>query len=137
MQRYQIEIETDRIEDVKSTLSIVCKVIETREIKETRTTQQNKSLHLFFEQLAEAMNEKHCDMRMIIRKDIEIEWSKETVKEFIWKPLQNALYGKKSTTELLKTQEIDKIYDYIVKIISERSKGEVIVPEWPSDEFYR
>jgi hypothetical protein len=142
--KYQIEIEvSDDIKDVaefirnKFKFDFKLRILDIKNVKETRTDQQNKSLHLFFSQLAEALNEKHCDMRMIIRDDIEIEWSKETVKSYLWKPLQKALYGKTSTTELFKGGEIDKIYDYIVKIISERTKGEVIVPPFPSDEFYR
>jgi hypothetical protein len=142
--KYSIDIEVaDDIEDVagfienKFKFDFKLRIVDIKNVKETRTDQQNKALHLFFTQLAEALNEKNFDMRAIIREDVEIEWSSHTVKEYLWRPLQKALYGKKSTTELFKSQEIDKIYDYIVKIISERTKNEVIVPTFPSDEFYR
>ena len=139
--KYKITIEVDEekedIENIirnKFKFDFGCEILDVENVKETRSTQQNKALHLWYGQLSEALNEKHCDMRMIIREDVYIEWSPYTIKEYLWRPLQKMLYGKTSTRQLFKSKEIDKIYDYIVKIISEKTKGEVTVPEFPCIE---
>lgn len=105
---------------------------KTSEESEKRTGLQNRSLHKLFTQLSEELNSRGFDMRALIRPEVEISWTPYTVKNHLWKPLQNALLGKKSTTELEKTKDIEVVYDNLNKIISERTKGEVILPPWPS-----
>lgn len=78
-----------------------------------RTSKQNDALHLYFEMLASELNSMGLDMRQILKPSVEIEWTKENVKEYIWRPLQIAITGKESTKNLDKTTEIDKIYDTI------------------------
>jgi glycerol-3-phosphate dehydrogenase len=78
--------------------------------EEQRTLQQNKALHLFFEQVAEALNNAGLDMRKVMKPTFDIPWMKETVKEYLWKTVQDWQLGKKSTTELTK-QEIDVVYE--------------------------
>jgi hypothetical protein len=102
---------------------------------EKRTPKQNDSLHLFFTQLADELNEKGFDMRAVIRPEVEISWTPYTVKTHLWKPLQEALFGKKSTTELKKTKEIDLVYDNLNRAITERTKGEVQLPPFPNIEL--
>lgn len=98
-----------------------------------RTTPQNNAMHLWFTQLADALNEKHIDMRTLIREEIEISWTPYSVKEYLWRKLQIVLLGKKSTTKL-KTNEIDIIYDHINRIITERTKGQVEIPIFPNQQ---
>lgn len=87
---------------------------------ETRTTRQNAALHLWFTQLAEALNKDGFDMRSVIKEDVDILWSDYTVKECLWRPVQKIFCGKKSTTQLT-TEDINKIYDIINKAIGERT----------------
>ncbi|MEO0304705.1 MAG: hypothetical protein ABIM64_05535 [candidate division WOR-3 bacterium] len=107
-------------------------LIEIESVINRRTLQQNAALHLLFTQLAEKLNEKGFDMRKIIRKDVEISWTPHSVKEYLWKPLQKVITGKKSTTKLDKIGEIDTIYDNLNRILIERTKGEVELPPFPS-----
>src|SRR3990167_3370994 len=53
-----------------------------------RTPQQNKGLHLFFTQLAEALNLAGLEMKVVLKGDTQIWWTLETVKEYLWRPLQ-------------------------------------------------
>ena len=101
---------------------------EEKQIKQ-RTLLQNRSLHLAFSQMAKILNEYglNSDDKII---DIDIPWSCETVKEMLWRPVQQALLGKSSTTEL-STTDIDKVFEVIVKAVAEKT-GEVL--EWPSME---
>jgi len=95
-----------------------------------RTIQQNKSLHLYFEMLADAFNSAGYDMRKVLKPSIAIPWNKESVKEMLWKPIQNIQLGKMSTTQLT-TKEIDVIYDTLNRHIGERFG---IFVEFPSEE---
>jgi len=108
------------------------KVHEIRPVKSTRTITQNSSLHLFFTQLAEELNNHGMDMRKLIRQEVEISWTAYSVKEYLWKPLQRVLIGAKSTTQLDKISDINLVYDNLNRIISERTKGEIKFPSFPS-----
>ena len=84
-----------------------------------RTIQQNKALHKYFQMLADELNILGLDMRKTLKPSIDIPWSGATVKEFLWRPVQQAQLRKKSTTELT-TQEIDKVFDTINRHLGER-----------------
>lgn len=75
-----------------------------------RTLLQNRALHLYFQSVADILNEAGLDMRAVLKPGIEIPWSKETVKNFLWRPIQRIQLGKESTKELT-TVDIDKVFD--------------------------
>ena len=95
-----------------------------------RTIQQNKSLHLFFRLLAEELNNSGLDMRKTLKPEIAIPWSPNTIKEYLWRPIQMAQLQKISTTQLT-TDEITTIYDTLNRHLGE--KFGVFVP-FPSIE---
>lgn len=86
---------------------------------EKRTDKQNRSLHLLFKLLAEELNQSGLDMRKTLKPGVEIPWSGDSVKEFLWRPIQEAQLNKKSTTELT-TKEIDAVFDTITRHIGEK-----------------
>ena len=86
---------------------------------EKRTDKQNRSLHLLFKLLAEELNQSGLDMRKTLKPGVEIPWSGDSVKEFLWRPIQEAQLNKKSTTELT-TKEIDAFFDTITRHIGEK-----------------
>jgi len=92
----------------------------------TRSLKQNNSLWLYFTLLAEALNGIGFDMRTLIKKEVEIEWTKDSVCQYLWRPLQKTMFQKKSTTQIT-TKDINDIYDNLNRIIIERTKGEVQV----------
>ena len=79
-------------------------------VKKQRTHQQNNALHLYFTHLAEELNNAGLDMRATLKPEIAIPWTATNIKEFLWRPVQQAQLGKKSTKDLT-TSDIDKIYD--------------------------
>ena len=107
-------------------------LVDCKPIKSTRTIPQSNSIHLFCDQLANVLNEAGLDMRTFIREDIDISWTGYNVKEYIWKPLQKLLTGKKSTTLLDRSGEINLIWDNLNRLIIEKTKGNVQVPPFPS-----
>lgn len=86
---------------------------------EKRTNQQNKAIHTLFQLLADNLNDAGYDMRRTLRQDIDIPWSGATVKEYLWRPIQQAQLNKKSTTELT-TKEIDQVFDTLNRHLGDK-----------------
>lgn len=95
-----------------------------------RTIRQNRAIHLLFDMLAKELNENGLDMRRTLRPSIDIPWTGESVKEYLWRPVQQAQVNKKSTTELT-TKEIDEVFDTINRHLG--TKFGIYVP-FPSIE---
>jgi hypothetical protein len=91
-------------------------VVELKVVRKTRTSTQNRALHLFFRMVSDALNDAGITHITTLRGandwEIESRWTSELVKESIWKPIQLAMFGTDSTTKL-KTNEIDKIFETI------------------------
>lgn len=92
-----------------------------------RTLQQNKSLHVYCEELATELNNTGITMQALI-EELHIDHTKESVKS-IWRAIAKAKYGKDSTTELT-THEIQAVYEEMNRMIA--AKGIHIA--WPSIE---
>jgi len=103
--------------------------------RKQRTILQNKSLHKYCELLAEALNDAGYEMKAVLAvKQVDIPWNKDRVKGVLWKPLQEAITGKESTTEL-NTVDPSEIYAILDRHISQNFG--VHVP-WPCEEsLYR
>lgn len=100
------------------------------EQEKQRTLKQNNALHLMFEMLAEQLNEAGLDMRKTLKPSVDIPWLKESVKDYLWRPVQEAVMGKKSTTELT-TKDIDKVFEILNRHLGEKFGIEL---EFPSVE---
>lgn len=85
---------------------------------EPRTIPQNNALHLYFQMVADALNDAGYDVRHVVKPDIDIPWTKELVKNHLWRPVQKLAFEKESTTELLKQKEIDKIWEILNRYLS-------------------
>src|ERR1044071_6647334 len=84
-----------------------------------RTIQQNKALHLYFQIIAEKLNDAGLDMRVVLKPEVEIPWTKESVKDHLWRPVQDLYLKKDSTTELT-TDEITKVYEVLNRFLAEK-----------------
>lgn len=100
-----------------------------------RTAQQNRALHLFFQLLADELNEAGLDMRKVLKPGIDIPWTKTSIKEFLWRPVQEAALGKKSTRQLLKQRDIDLIYDTLTRHLSQIFGISVPFPSIENEQF--
>lgn len=101
------------------------------QIPKPRTETQNNALHRWYELKAEQCRNAGVSPRMAFEKTIELEMTPEIMKE-IWRSVQIALYGKKSTTELSKTGEIDELVDHLNRFFSNEFNLEGI--SFPVDE---
>ena len=75
------------------------------------TTAQRNSMHLYFRQLAQVLNDAGLDMVAVLN-DAEIPWSEHTVKAEIWGKVMKAITDKTSTTQLDR-DEVSKIYEVV------------------------
>ena len=65
-------------------------------IQDDRTLKQNNALHLFFWQLAEELNAAGLDMKKVLKPQVDITWTTDSIKDYLWRPLQIALLKKKT-----------------------------------------
>lgn len=95
-----------------------------------RSLTQNKCLHLYCQQLADALNDAGLDFRQTIKDGVDVPWTPELAKDYLWRPIQKAMTGKDSTTKPERGQ-YSEIYDVLNRHIS--GKMGVYVA-WPSKE---
>lgn len=96
-----------------------------------RTSQQNKALHKYCELLADALNDAGYEMKAVLAvKQVDVPWSPERVKECLWRPIQEAMTGKRSTTQLDRL-EPGQVYEVLNRHMAQHFG--ISVP-WPSEE---
>ena len=96
---------------------------------ELLTRQQQKSLFLWLGQVAEVLREMGLDMRKALIAPIIP--TKNSVKVMVFTPIMVSMYGKTSTTELLKKAEIDSICDVMRSMFGDLK---IELPPFPSSE---
>lgn len=85
-----------------------------------RTLAQNRAFHLYFNMVAVQLNNSGLYINKLIKENkykADIDWSGNLVKEQLWKPIQNAILDKKSTTQLEKA-EVDRVYNTLNRYLS-------------------
>lgn len=97
----------------------------------TRTNEQNRALWLFFGLLAKELNDAGLDMRLVLKPSVQIPWTKDSVHDHLWVPIQQAMTSKSSTKDLDKISEIDEIHTTLTRHLAERFGLEII--PFPSD----
>ncbi len=97
-----------------------------------RTVKQNASLHLWFRQAAEFLNDSGLDMKTVLAaKSVDVPWTEVTFKEIIWRPIQEAMLLVESTADV-KTVDYPRVYDVLVRHFAQNL--ECTLPVWP-DRF--
>ncbi len=99
-----------------------------------RTELQNNAIHLYFEWVAQELQNGGYTMQDVCKAitRVEITPTKENVKEIIWREIQKALYGKKSTTELTK-HEVDKVYEVMSRFLAREFEIDLPFPNDPDE----
>ena len=96
----------------------------------SRTLTQNRALHKFCQMLADKLNDAGLDQKKVLKPEIEIPWTMEAVKEGLWKPVQEAVTGLKSTTKP-EASQYTAIYEVLNRHLTMKLGVHV---EWPSKE---
>ena len=97
---------------------------------DSRTSAQNRALHLWCKQISDLLNENLMFMTGIFGNDIE--WTMDLVKTQIVKSTILKVFDINSTTKM-KRKEIDGMVDFIT--IAFGRKG-VEIPPFPSKELW-
>lgn len=85
-----------------------------------RTAKQNNALHVYFQWVADALNETGTTWQKVLSSEFDLKFTSHNIKEGMWKPLQKIALGKDSTKSLTKnSKEIDDIYDSMNQRLSE------------------
>ncbi len=104
--------------------------LQIKKLPKIRSNQQNKALHVFKNIMATELNDKGKSVnKVLMEKEVEIDWNGEMVLELLWRPIQVVITGKKSTTEPTREQYI-QIYETINRHMA---RFGVHVP-WPVDK---
>lgn len=80
------------------------------------TSQQMKAIHAYCDDIARALAASGNDMQHIVT--LPIEPTGKLVKEIMWRPVQKALFDKKSVTQL-KMRDVDDVFRVIAKHLAE------------------
>jgi hypothetical protein len=92
-----------------------------------RTLQQNRALHKYFALLARTLNERGLDMRTVLKEEIEILWTTEMVKDYLWRPIMQIMEGKVSTTEM-NTTDPSAVYEVLSRHMAQKHGVDVPFP---------
>ena len=79
------------------------------------TSQQNKAIHAYCDDIARTLAAAGHDMQQVVTLPIE---PRKLVKQIMWRPVQQALLGKKSVTQL-KMHDVDDVFRVIAKHLAE------------------
>lgn len=94
-----------------------------------RSILQNRSLHKYLTQIAEALADSGQDMRVVVK--LPIKPTLENVKQELWKPVMTAMYPDIESTTQLSTKQIQAVYEVFNYAMGTRLG--VSLP-WPSIE---
>lgn len=123
------DIELERyIRDLRKDYAEHRYLMAHHETGKQRTKRQNKALHVFCQLLADLLNESGLDQRKVLKPAIEIPWDLKAVKEKLWKPIQEAVIHKESTTDANRI-EYTSVYNILAHHMA--TKLGVTIPDWP------
>lgn len=99
--------------------------------KMDRTYRQNRTIHLLFRRMAEALNDAGFEIRHPMKPDLEIPYSEESVKELLYKPIITS-YFKVNRSSELNTEQLSESMEILVDAVN-RNTG--VMVHIPSQEF--
>lgn len=101
-----------------------------------KTEAQRNAVHKWFEQVAHVLNAAGIEKRIVLEKlqerGIETEWTKDSFKEDVYKPIFRKVTGGKYSTEQASTKD----HDICVKGLQKWAAQElgIVFPPFP-DRF--
>ena len=106
------------------------KKVRTEVLESLRTAPQNRALHLWYTQVAEEFNNAGYSVQIVLKEKIDLDWTGDMVKELLWRPAQEAILKKKSTTDLKKSEDIDKVWEHLNRHIGQKFEIHVPFPHY-------
>jgi hypothetical protein len=127
MSRHNLATKQGKIEAFKKLSEFSNKglIIDLDYVKNTRSSLQNRALHLYYKHVAQALVEVGFDFVYtdpVTGEIFEIPYTGDIVKNIIWRPIQQRMFEIESTTKLT-TQMINDILDVLSLWLSEKNKS--------------
>ena len=97
---------------------IYCMSNEEIEQEKQRTGQQNKAEHLWFRQVAQKLNDAGYSVNDKQVLKLDMDFTEYVVKEYMFKKIANAMFGKDSTAKLTK-EETSQAIDQLHRLLAE------------------
>lgn len=86
---------------------------------ERRSEKQNAALHTYCRQLASDLNDAGYDCEALFtRKSTPSPFTEHVIKEHVWKPIQEAMYGEAKTSRLT-PEQVGNVYRVVSKKMGE------------------
>lgn len=97
-------------------------------MKDKRSLKQNKSIHLYFTQLADALNDAGYSVAKVMKHDAEIPWNPNLVKELLWRQVQEIMTEIESTADL-EPKQVSQVYEVVNRHIAQTTGVSVPFPD--------
>ena len=81
-----------------------------KKIKYTR--KQHNAIFAYCQDVADGLNDSGKDMRKVLKPEVEIPWTKESIYNIMWKGIQEVMFDTDSITKL-ETDQVSKIYETV------------------------
>jgi len=95
---------------------------------EKRSLKQNKSIHLYFTQLADALNDAGYSVTKVMKHNAEIPWNSNLVKELLWRQVQEVMTDVESTAKL-EPKQVSEVYEVVNRHIAQTTGVSVAFPD--------
>ena len=92
---------------------------------------QNAAIHVFCRLIAEQLNDAGYEMVVqsaVLKKEVEVPWTQDSVKDFIWRKVQTSLYAEKQSTVKLERKEVSEVAEVITRYLGEKFNLQVSFP---------
>lgn len=110
--------------------------IEIKKLPKSRTSLQNRALHLYLTQLADELNANDLTVQLVLKEAVERHWDMETVKAQLWSPIQKSLFGDVKTSKM-DTKAYSKVDFYLSHFLSTKFGISVPFPNIETKEGKR
>lgn len=87
-------------------------LVEFHVVERQRTKKQNNTIHRYLRALVHDLNEAGLDMRTVLKPEVEIPWTEESAKEFLWRPIMKILFDIESTCDMT-TDQVNEVYQIL------------------------
>ena len=106
-----------RARELFEKLVIERKTIEIKVVSQKRTDRQLRSIWLLCDLVAKELNDAGMDIRLALKEDLEVSWTKTLVMDIYFRTIQKTLFGTESTGDL-ETDQPSKIYEELNRHLS-------------------
>ena len=96
-------------------------------VNANRSNKQNSTVHVLFRSMAEGLNDAGFYIPHPFKPDLEIPYSEHSVKELLYRPIIESVYGKSSSVEL-DTSQFSESMNLLIDAVNRNTGVLVLIP---------